>query len=63
MNENGNNPQLKEVDDTIKVNHSQRFYWREIHHSWVFRLVSILMLAGILFYIITVDFMFTPANR
>lgn len=63
MNENETNPQLKEVDETITVNHVNRPAWKTFHHSWIFWLFLILMLAGIGYYIMTVSFMFAPQQQ
>lgn len=60
MNENETNPQLKEVEDTISVHHDRQPYWKNLHHSWIFWLFLFLMLAGIVYYIMSVDFMFAP---
>jgi hypothetical protein len=37
--------------------------WKQIHHSWVFWLVLALMMFGITYYIITVNFAFAPERR
>jgi len=31
-------------------------YWKQIHHSWIFWVFLILMLVGIMYYVMTVDF-------
>ena len=31
-------------------------YWKRIHHSWIFLVFLILMLVGIMYYVMTVDF-------
>ena len=34
--------------------------WKRIHHSWIFWLFAILMFVGIMYYIITVNFLLVP---
>lgn len=63
MDKNEHNPQMKEVDDTIKVHNDHQPYWKTIHHTWSFWIILLLMLAGILYYIVSVDFMFAPRQQ
>ncbi len=37
-----------------------RPFWTGIHRSWIFWVFVMLMFAGIVYYIITVDFAFAP---
>jgi len=44
--------------------HNQhRPYWKRIHHSWIFWVFLFLMFAGIIYYIMSVDFAFAPAIK
>ena len=49
--------------DSIKDLHEHRFHWKRIHHSWIFWVFLILMLVGIVFYIMTVDFSSVPQRQ
>jgi hypothetical protein len=44
-------------------NHTHRPYWKRIHHTWSFWIFLLLMLVGILYYIISVDFAFAPHRQ
>lgn len=35
-------------------------YWKRIHHSWIFWVFLFLMLVGIIYYVMTVDFSLVP---
>ena len=35
-------------------------YWKRIHHTWSFWVFLLLMLGGIIYYIMSVDFAFAP---
>ena len=39
---------------------SRKPLWKRIHHSWIFWLFAILMFVGIMYYIITVNFLLVP---
>ena len=49
--------------DSIKDLHERRFHWKRIHHSWIFWIFLFLMLVGIIFYVMTVDFSFVPHRQ
>jgi hypothetical protein len=38
-------------------------YWKRAHHDWRFWLVVFLMLVAIVYYIMSVDFAFSPAHQ
>ncbi len=42
---------------------THRPYWKRIHHTWSFWIFLLLMLVGILYYIISVDFAFAPHGQ
>jgi 4-amino-4-deoxy-L-arabinose transferase-like glycosyltransferase len=60
MNDNKHN-QIGQ--DSIKDFHERRFHWKRIHHSWIFWVFLFLMLVGILFYVMTVDFSSVPQRQ
>ena len=60
MNENEYNHHQKEGYDHIMVHHDHKPYWKRIHHSWIFWVFLLLMLGGIIYYIMSVDFAFAP---
>jgi len=60
MNENEHN---QEGQDHIKDLHEHRFYWKRVHHSWIFWVFLFLMLVGIIYYIMSVDFAFVPPQQ
>lgn len=35
-------------------------YWKRLHHSWIFWVFLLLMFVGIMYYIITVNFLLVP---
>jgi len=49
------------------INVLQRFkhrpYWKGIHRSWLFWVFLFLMFAGIIYYIMSVDFAFAPHKQ
>jgi 4-amino-4-deoxy-L-arabinose transferase-like glycosyltransferase len=57
MNNNNHN---QEWQDSIKDLHKHRFHWKRVHHSWTFWVFLFLMLVGILYYVMTVDFSSVP---
>jgi len=40
-----------------------RPYWNDLHHSWLFWVFVVLMFAGIIYYIMSVDFAFAPRKQ
>ena len=38
-------------------------YWKRIHHSWIFWVFLVLMLVGIIYYVMTVDFSLAPHRQ
>jgi hypothetical protein len=58
MNKHEHNQQ--EVQDHILVPHDHKPYWKRMHHTWSFWVFLFLMLACILYYIVSVDFAFAP---
>lgn len=58
-----NNNEGKEGQDHIKDFNNHKFNWKMVHHSWIFWVFLFLMLAGILFYIVSVDFGVMPNQQ
>jgi hypothetical protein len=42
------------------VHHEHRPYWKRMHHTWSFWIFLFLMLAGITYYIISLNFSLAP---
>lgn len=40
--------------------HGHGPYWKRLHHSWIFWVFLFLMFFGIMYYVVTVDFLFVP---
>jgi len=60
MNDNKHN-QIGQ--DSFKDFHEHRFHWKQIHHSWIFWVFLFLMLVGIIFYVMSVDFSSVPQRQ
>lgn len=61
MNENGNNK--TDIHHQITPQRDKRFHWRRIHHTWIFWIFLVLMLVGIMYYVVSVDFAFAPQTQ
>ena len=59
MSDNKQNHQ-QEGQDYIKVQHERRPYLKQIHHSLIFWIFLFLMIVGILYYVMSVDFILAP---
>lgn len=46
-----------------KFHHYHKHFWTRIHHTWSFWIFLFLMLGGILYYIMSVDFAFAPHKQ
>ena len=62
MNEHNKNQESQTGQDHIEVQHVHKPYWKRIHHTWSFWIFMILMFAGIMYYIMSVDFAFAPIS-
>lgn len=62
-NEQNHGQLLKEELDRNKAHRSHWHHLKRIHHSWIFWVFLVLMLGGILYYIMTVDFAFAPHKQ
>lgn len=60
MTDNKQNHQLPEGQDYIRGPQDHRNRWKQLHHSWIFWVFLFLMLVGILYYIVSVDFVLAP---
>jgi hypothetical protein len=63
MSENTHNHQLHEGQDHITVHHEHKPYWKRVHHSWIFWIFLFLMFIGIVYYIMSVDFVLVPQKQ
>jgi hypothetical protein len=43
--------------------HNHKPYWKRVHHSWIFWVFLFLMLVGIIYYAMTVDFALAPQKQ
>jgi hypothetical protein len=60
MTDNKRNHKQEEGQNYILVPSEHRFRWKTIHQSWTFWIFLFLMLVAILYYIVSVDFIFAP---
>jgi hypothetical protein len=60
MTDNKQNHHLPEGQDYIKGPSDHIPRWKQFHHSWIFWIFLFLMLIGIFYYIVSVDFILTP---
>jgi hypothetical protein len=63
MNENEQNLHRQKGQAHNKDHHNQRPYWKGIHRNWLFWVFLFLMFAGIIYYIMSVDFLFAPHKQ
>ena len=63
MNENGHKQNLQEVIDHSSKQHEHKFHLKHIHHKWWFWVGVILIFVAITYYIVSVDFAFTPRKQ
>ena len=54
--------QISEGQDYILVSAERKPYWKRMHHSWIFWVFLTLMLAGIFYYILTIEFSLAPLH-
>ena len=52
-----------DLQDHIEAEHTHEPKWKRVHHTWWFWIFLVLMLAGILYYVMTVDFAFAPHKQ
>ncbi len=63
MNNNDHNHKGQIAQDHILVHHEHLPRLKRIHHTWWFWFFLALMLCGIIYYIISVDFAFAPHHN
>ena len=63
MDDNKQNGSNHDLQDHIEPEHNNSPKWKRVHHTWWFWVFLILMLGGILYYVITVDFAFAPHKQ
>ena len=54
---------LDEGLDHTQIQHNHKPYWKQIHHTWYFWVFLFLMLASILYYVMSVDFALAPHRQ
>lgn len=63
MTDNNQNRPAEEGQNFIRISGEHKSRWKQIHHSWIFWVFLVLMMVGILYYIVTIGFVFVPPNR
>jgi len=63
MNENEHNNHQQEELNHANGFHDHKPYWKQIHHTWGFWIFLFLMLAAIIYYVMSVDFAFAPHKQ
>jgi flagellar biosynthesis/type III secretory pathway M-ring protein FliF/YscJ len=53
MSENGHNHHRQEREEHNKNHHDHKPYWKRIHHTWSFWVFLFLMLAAMIYYILS----------
>ena len=53
MNENGHNHHRQEREEHNRKHHNDKPYWKRIHQTWSFRVFLVLMLAAIIYYMLS----------
>jgi hypothetical protein len=62
MTDNKLNHPQEEGQNYILIPSAYRFHWKRIHQSWTFWIFLFLMLVGITYYIVSVEFILAPPN-
>lgn len=62
MSDNKQNHQPPEGQDYIKVRTEHQPRLKNIHRSWIFWVFLFLMMVGIMYYIVSLGFLFAPQN-
>jgi len=60
MSDNKQNHNPPEGQDYITVSTDRQPRWKNIHRSWIFWIFLFLMMVGIMYYIVTLGFLFVP---
>jgi hypothetical protein len=60
MNENGQNHHRQEREEHNKEHHNPNPYWKRIHHTWSFWVFLFLMLAAIIYYMLSDNLSLRP---
>jgi len=63
MNDNNQSSSNHDLQDHIEPEHNNSPRWKRVHHTWWFWIFLVLMLGGIFYYILTVDFAFAPHRQ
>ena len=62
MTDNKLNHRQEEGQDYILIPSEHWYNWKNIHQSWIFWIFLFLMLVGIIYYIVSVEFILAPHN-
>lgn len=60
MNDNKKSNSNQDLQDHILIEPEHKPRWKRVHHSWWFWIFLGLMLFGILYYVVSVNFAFAP---
>ena len=63
MNDNKKNSSNHDLQDHIEPENNNSPKWKRVHHTLWFWIFLVLMLGGILYYVMTVDFAFAPHRQ
>ncbi len=63
MNDNKQSSSNHDLQDHIEPEHTHSPKWKRVHHTLWFWIFLVLMLGGILYYVMTVDFAFAPHRQ
>lgn len=62
MSDNKQNHQSSDGQDYIRVPSDHQPRWKNIHRSWIFWVFLFLMMVGIMYYIVSLGFLFAPQS-
>ena len=63
VNENGHKQNLQDIIDQGRFHNEHKLRLKLIHHKWWFWVGIILIFLAIMYYIVSVDFAFTPRKQ
>jgi len=63
MNENIHKQNLQEMINHSRNDHEHKFHLKHIHYKWWFWVGVILIFVSIMYYVVSVDFVFAPRKQ
>jgi cell division septal protein FtsQ len=63
MNDNKKNSSNHDLQENLEPKHNKSPKWKRVHHSLWFWVFLVLMLGGIIYYVMSVDFAFAPESE